>query len=210
MGGEQGDTRRILEMVESGKVSAAEGARLLESTRTTGGTGTMKCPFCAETVLPRAGICPECNSNVHVAPIPSASATGFHALTGLGKFLVIYTLLITGFWLVSTLLAGGHFFSMSPQTVIGSLLAVLGLVSGIMIIKGKPVGWGLGILWAILQIVEIIANYQPLNRQVLHLGINTVTNGSGLGINLLGIILLVLFIKAKNANQRARQPGLYT
>ena len=201
-----GDTRRILEMVESGRISAAEGARLLESTRSTGSSGGIKCPFCAETVVPNAGICPECNSSIHASPAPPASAGGFHALTGLGKFLVIYTLLITGFWLVSTLFMGGHFFSLTPQTIVGSLLAVLGLTAGIMILKGKPAGWNLGMLWSGLQIIELFVRHQPLNRQVLQLGANFLTNGDGLGINLVGIILLILFIKAKAANQPDARP----
>ena len=204
---EQKNTKRILEMVESGRISAAEGTRLLESTRTTGESEPIKCPFCAETVVSRAGICPECGSHVHTTPsatAPSVAAGGFHALTGLGKFLVIYTLLITGFWLASTLLFGGRFFYLSPQSVIGSLLAALGMASGIMLIKSNPSGWNLGILWAALQIVEIIIHYQPINRQVLHLSANTHTNGIGFGINVVGIILLILFIKAKTANHSDR------
>lgn len=197
-----GETKRILEMVESGRISAAEGARLLESTRSTDKPGNIKCPFCAEMVIPNADICPECHSDLQA----STTALALQTLNPIGKFLVIYTVLITGFWMVSSLLSGGA-FSFSPQTVIGFLLSALGMTAGIMLIKGNPTGWSLGILWSALQIVEIIVNYQPLNRQVLQLGANFHTNGRGLGINLLGIILLVLFIKAKNANPPAPQAG---
>jgi hypothetical protein len=119
------------------------------------------------------------------------AGTGFHALTGLGKFLVIYTLLVSGIKLLSL------FFSFSFGAMVGVLLSVLGLTAGIMILKGRPGGWSLGILWSALQIITIIIRGQIINQQVFHIGMNFNTNGQGMGINLIGIVLLILFIKAR-------------
>ena len=76
--------------------------------------------------------------------------------------------------------------------------ALLGLLAGIQILRGKSIGWNLGIAWSALQIVTVIIHRQIVNQQVFHLGANYHTNGQGFGINLVGIILLVLFIKAKS------------
>lgn len=201
MSGVNEEMRRILEMVESGRISAAEGARLLESASHSSGSGTIRCPYCAERVEPANGFCPECRSNLNAGtPGRTPTAGGFGALTGLGKFLVLYTLLVTGFWLASLLFFGHGFFALSIPTLCGTALSILGLAAGIMILKGRPAGWTLGILWSALQIVVVIIGYEAINRQVFHLGADFNTNGSGFGINLVGIILLILFIKAKNDN----------
>jgi hypothetical protein len=201
MSDENTELKRILAMVESGKISAAEGARLLESTRPVTPPETETCPYCAERIPIRSGSCPECGSNLGAAIIPTPdSGTGLHSLTGLSRFLVVYTLLVSGFKLFSL------FFSFGFHAVIGSLLSILGLVAGLMILKGKAEGWTLGILWSALQVVTVIIGYQIVNQQVLHLGINFNTNGQGLGINLIGIILLILFIKA---NPHRNTGGIY-
>jgi hypothetical protein len=191
------ELRRILEMVESGQISAADGAKLLASTQQAEAAESLVCPYCAESISIRSGHCPECGSNLD-APVnpPMNHSHGFQALSGLGKFLVVYTLLVTGFGLVSTVLSDG--MHLTESSLFGGLLALLGLLAGIHILRGKPIGWSLGIIWSALQIVTVILRGQIINQQVFHLGANFHTNGQGFGINLVGIVLLVLFIKAKS------------
>lgn len=192
------ELRKILEMVESGQVSAADGAKLLASTQQSETAKSLTCPYCAESIPTRSGHCPECGSNLNtpVAPAPNQSRS-FQALTGLGKFLVLYILLVTGFWLISSLLAGG--MHLTETSLFGGLLALLGLFAGMQILRGHPIGWNLGMAWSALQIVSVIIRGQIVNQQVFRLGTNFQVNGQGFGINLVGIILLVLFIRAKSA-----------
>jgi hypothetical protein len=192
------ERRRILEMVENGQISAADGAKLLASTQLAEAAASLVCPYCAESISIRSGHCPECGSNLD-APVnsPTNRSRGFQALSGLGKFLVIYTLLVAGFWLVSSVLANG--ISITESSLFGGLMALLGLLAGIQILRGNSIGWSLGITWSALQIVTVIIRGQIVNQQVFHLGANFHTNGQGFGINLVGIILLPLFIKAKSA-----------
>lgn len=189
------EIKRVLAMVESGRISPAEGARLLESTKTSAMSGTATCPYCAEPIPAGSGICPECSSKLTPFTAAPSPGNGFQALSGLGKFLVVYTLLVTGYTLLHL------FFKFDLNSATTVLLATLGLAAGILILKGRPSGWKLGMLWAALQIIPIIVHYQPINEQFFHFGIKSQTNGQGLGFNLVGVILLILFIKAKPARQ---------
>lgn len=186
------EVKRILEMVENGTISAAEGARLLDTAR---GPSTAErgvtCPFCAETIPAQERLCPECGSDLQAPPTRSTTGHGFQSLSGLGKFLVVYTLMVAGLELL------GLFFSFGIGALATSLLSVLGLIAGIMILKGNSRGWGLGILWSALQIICVILRGEVINQQIFHLGITHHVNGQGLGFNLVGVILLILFIKAK-------------
>ncbi|MCK4565161.1 MAG: hypothetical protein KAU94_10865 [Verrucomicrobia bacterium] len=184
------EQQRILELVESGKVTPEEGERLLASLEQRS-RGHQQCPFCAESIPSETTLCPECGSALganHASPAMVQNGSGFHALGGLGKFLVCYTFLVCGLmWLLSL----GHF-----RPSIALLLAALGIVAAVLICKGSRTGWVLGTLWAGVQILPIVAAGAILNRQILHLGILSTTNGSGIGFNLVGVILLILFIKA--------------
>lgn len=188
------EMKRVLDMVENGRISAAEGARLLETTKAPATSGTAICPYCAESISAHAGICPECGSNLAV-PFTAQPNTDsvFQSLSGLGKFLVVYTLLVSGYILLKL------FFKFDSNSAITALLAALGMAAGILILRGQSAGWKLGMLWSALQIVPIIVHYQPINEQFFHIGIKNQINGQGLGFNLVGLILLILFIKAKPA-----------
>lgn len=187
------EMKRILDMVESGRISAAEGATLLESARISIASEAT-CPYCAESIPAKSTTCPECDSNLSI-PLSTAPvcSTGFQSLSGLGKFLIVYTLLVSGYTLWH------HFFRFDFNSAATTLLSGLGLAAGILILKGKQVGWKLGILWSALQIVPIIMYHQTMNQQYFHFGIKNQVNGLGLGLNIIGIILLILFIKAKPA-----------
>jgi predicted amidophosphoribosyltransferase len=188
------EIKRVLDMVESGRISAAEGAALLESAQTFTTSETTTCPYCAESIASDGGICPECGSNLAIPfTAPPSAGSGFQALSGLGKFLVVYTLLVSGYILLHL------FFKFDSNSAFTALLAALGLAAGIMILRDHPSGWKLGMLWSALQIVPVIIHYQPINEQFFHLGIKNHVNGQGLGFNLVGLILLILFIKAKPA-----------
>ena len=180
------EQQRILGLVESGKVTPEEGERLLASLEQRS-RGRQQCPFCAESIPAEIAACPECGSALganHASPAMVQNGSGFHALGGLAKFLVCYLFLICGIQFIP------------PWNITAVLLAALGIVAGVMICKGSRTGWGLGTLWAGVQILPIVAAGAILNRQILHLGILSTTNGSGIGFNLVGLVLLILFIKA--------------
>lgn len=190
------ELKRILDMVENGSISPAEGTRLMDSLRLPVKSPSVTCPYCAETIRAGSRHCPECGSNLEASlASPAGRAGSFHALSGLGRFLVIYTLVISGIKLLSL------FAAFSLPGFIGCLLAAIGLTAGILILKGHPAGWNLGIAWAALQFITVIIHGQVLNIQVLHLGFNFNVNGQGFGVNLVGLILLILFIKARPVNQ---------
>jgi hypothetical protein len=123
--------------------------------------------------------------------VPVKAQDGFHALPSLGRFLVIYTFFVCGAILLINLFTFGFLHSL--PTV---LLAGFGLTGAILICKESRIGWILCTLWAGIQIVPVILNGTLLNRQLLHLGISSTMNGNGIGFNLVGLILLILFIKS--------------
>jgi len=181
-----GEQQRILELVESGKVTPEEGERLLASLEQRS-RGRQQCPFCAESIPAETATCPECDSALganHASPAMVQNGSGFHALGGLGKFLVCYTFLVCGLQFIPS------------WNIAAVLLATLGIFSAVLICKGSPTGWMLGKLWAGIQIIPVVLNGIFLNQQGLDLKILFTTNGSGIGFNLVGVILLILFIKA--------------
>jgi len=202
---QRSERQRILDMVQSGAVSPEEADRLLESLEQRG-KARQRCPYCAEEIPAGVALCPECNSSLGGQSAASGlqrSGTGFHSLSSLGKFLVCYTLLICGIVLVFAI---AH---CSPATVSGMILAALGIASGILMCKGSAAGWWLGALWGGIQILPVVVANTVLNRQVLHLGVLSTTNGSGFGVNAVGIVLLVLFLKdrPRAGNQSDRAAG---
>ena len=178
------EQQRILELVESGKVTPEEGERLLASLEQRS-RGRRVCPFCAETIPAETTPCPECGSALGASPLAiPQNENGFHALGGLGKFLVCYMFLVCGLQFIPS------------WNITAVLLATLGIFSAALICKGSPTGWMLGKLWAGIQIIPVVLNGIFLNQQGLDLKILSTTNGSGIGFNLVGVILLILFVKA--------------
>ena len=179
---------RVLDMVASGAVSAAEGERLLDALGE--GGDTLRCPYCAETV-PAAEVCAECGTRLDAAgPGRAPRERSFRTLSGLSKFLIIYEIIVCGIVLLS------FGWLRNPLVLSGTLLAVLGLASALLMCKGNRIGWALGIAWACAQAVEIIMQNTILNRQVLTVGFRFAQNGAGLGVNVVGIVLLVMFVLA--------------
>lgn len=196
--GSNEEIKRILDMIESGKITAAEAARLLETARPAQRAAENKvCPFCAENIPAHNDPCPECGSHLKGSASHGDTGTGFHALSTFSKSMVIYTLVVSGFVLATGFVPGNKV--LYQMDILNLLLAGLGLTAGILMFKGKAAGWGLAMLWAALQIITIVVHSEVINQQVFHFGINFHTNGQGLGINLVGIILLILLIKAKPA-----------
>jgi hypothetical protein len=194
---------RILRLVEDGKVSPAEGERLIASLESR--RQTLRCPYCAESIQVGAAVCPECASPLARPTFePAGSAEqrdGYTRLTALGKVLVIYTFVITGIVLLTGLRLP---WSWSLVDVTRSGLAVLGMAGAVLICKGHRGGWVLGMFWAGLQVVELVVGGHVLNRQVLAVDFIFTSNGNGLGVNILAILLLVLFVVASKAH---RKPG---
>ena len=192
---ENDERQRILDMVQSGMVSPEEGERLLTSLERRSSV-RQRCPFCAEELPAQAGICPECKTPLYLNSTGESrqpGGNGFHSLTGLGKFLVCYTIMICALvWLLTPLYYGGGI-------LLVKMLALLGLAGAVLICKGVRAGWILCMFWAGLQMISFIVNGVTLNRQILHVGINWTTNGSGFDFNVVGLVLLILFIKAKVA-----------
>lgn len=184
---------RILRLVEEGKVSPAEGERLIASLEAR--QQTMRCPYCAESIPAGLNVCPECATPLAAAsfapPAARPASRGLSHLSGLGKVLVVYTFIVTAIVILTNLSV-----IMSPAGIFRTGLAVLGVAAAVLICKGRSVGWGLAMLWSGLQIVRITLGGYVLNQQGLAFSFNYSSNGSGFGINFLGILLLVLFIVA--------------
>ncbi|MCK5806574.1 MAG: hypothetical protein KAI66_27335 [Lentisphaeria bacterium] len=76
-------------------------------------------------------------------------------------------------------------------------LCGLGLAGSLLVLRGIPLGLGLGMLWSAAQIVSISHGGVFLNRILFHLGIHAGNpRGLSLGLNGVGILLLCLFIIA--------------
>lgn len=192
------ELQRILAMIEEGKLTPVEGEQLISSLEQRG--RTIHCPFCAETIPAGLGACPECRSSLVPAPggagpatgSPPRSGGGFQALPGLGKFLVVYMFAVCLIVLLSSLRFGPSLRSAIPVAMSG-----LGIIAGVLLCKNNRKGWGLAMLWSGLQIPVVVVHGTELTKQFLHIGIIFTSNLNGTGINLVGIILLILFIVAK-------------
>lgn len=190
------ELRRILELVEAGTITPEEGDRLVSSLDIR--QQSCRCPYCAEEIALGLDRCPECASPLYTAPPPpaprdDAGESGIRALGGLGKFLLLYTFLVTAVVILTGIMPPHSAASMCQVGLAG-----LGLFAVVLITRGNPAGFGLGALWGGLQIPLVIVNHAVVNRQLFTININWIVNGDGLGINLVGIVLLILFIKARN------------
>ncbi len=200
---QRSERTRILEMVESGKVTPEEGERLLISLEQRSRT-SQHCPYCAEEIPAQIAVCPECGSALgahHPRQTAPRAQNGFYSLTGLGKFLVCYTFLVCG--IVALSLLG----RLSPTAVGPMLLAGLGIVAAVLICKGSQTGWVLGALWGGIQMLPVVVDGTVLNRQFFHVGILQTSNGSGIGFNLVGLVLLIMFVTAARRAGTQRQQG---
>ena len=183
------EKERIQAMVESGKISSEEGNELIEALKAS--SKTVKCPYCAEEVSPRNRKCPECDSDIIIAPSNQASSGRQRksAPRVINGILIVYMLVVGALILV---------FRWPPnQTLLFlpmKLMAVMAITSAILMIYDKKLGWYLGIIWSCLQIVLIYFSFGCINKQFFVLQYYFLFNGNGIGINLVGIILLVLFI----------------
>lgn len=185
------ETKDVLRMVEEGKVSPEEGEKLLNALDEP--KSTARCPYCAEVIPGGVSVCPECRSELRgsVEAAAPAGPRSFRTLGGLSKTLIVYQLAVCGIVILSGI------WGFRGAAIAQMLLAAVGFVSAVLMCKGNKSGWGLAIAWACAQIVVVIVSNIPLNRQLAHLGAHTTTNGDGLGINLVGIVLLILLIAAR-------------
>jgi hypothetical protein len=188
------EAQRILQLIADRQISAAEGEALLDALE---GRAQVRCPWCAEEIPGGREVCPECGEAIGRAPAPAPQVQGLmHGLSTLDQVLAVTVILISGIYLLSH----HAFFSQG----VAMLLAILGIVSGVLILKRNPLGWTLGIIWSAAQIIEFILAGHAINRQLFHLGGTFQSNGAGLGINLVGVLFLILFIKASNQRKAAR------
>ena len=110
---------------------------------------------------------------------------------------MVYVLVICAVILFSTFGIIFHVSGFGSGGVVALVLALLGGIGAILLMKGNSAGWGICMVWSAVQIVPVIVHGHFLNRQVLHVGIISTTSGSGLGLNIVGIVLLSLFVVAK-------------
>ena len=111
-------------------------------------------------------------------------------LSMLAKFLAVYVLVVA---VVAGLPWGMGSFGGFTQTVLGWL----GVAAGVLMTMARPAGWWLGLFWALAQALEVVVGGHALNRQCLSLGANFNVNGLGLGLNVVGVILVVLFVATR-------------
>jgi len=192
---DKNELSRIVEMVEGGKVTPEEGERLIDSM--TCRVQTMTCPYCAERIPAGAGVCPECATTLDQAPSELAGTQtrlhAFHALPRTGKFLVIYMFVVC-----TIVLLAGSGWGLSLHDIVPAVLAGLGIVSAVLLCKGRPLGWSLAILWAALQVPVISVNDVELNNQIFGFDITQTTNGTSIGLDVVGVVLLIIAIVARN------------
>ncbi len=196
---EQNETRRILSMVESGKLSAEEADRLLNEMNA---AATVTCPWCAEEIPADCRICPECHTALSSSPpVPAAGTHERVPLGTLNGILLCYTFVVGVIEVISHL---GAFTS--PAGVVRALLGGLALFAAWLMWKRDLFGWTLGILWSAAQIVLIVLHGAVLNVQFFCFPFITTTNDNGVGLNFLAILLLVLFVVGrKQIEQRQHQ-----
>lgn len=184
---------RILAMVEGGKISPEEGDELIEALRAS--SKTVKCPYCAEEVSPRQRKCPECDSTIMLeGEVQKAPAQSQRVPSGKISLFLAYYMLIIGIIVFS--LYWPHHHKALIFALPMKLMALMAVISAILILKKNIIGWYLGAAWSALQIILLYTSYTCINKQFFVLQINFLTNGNGLGLNFVGIILLILFIAA--------------
>lgn len=205
------ELQRILSLVADGTITPEEGDRLVESLEKR--KDSIRCPFCAERIAAGLEQCPECASILRVPPPPHSppfqqTGGGVPAMGGLGKFLLLYTFVVTSIVILTELRA-----LYVPASACRIALAGLGFTAAFLISKGNPAGWTLGAWWGGLQAPLIILGHAVINKQLFTLSLKGSMNGFGLGMNLVGIILLIFFLKAKRAaaySQSFAGPDRYT
>jgi len=196
MAQENGELRRILDMVEAGKISPEEAERLIGSLKQE--SARMRCPYCAESIPANSPVCPECatplaSQAAHTSDIRGPES-GFFALSGLGKFLVLYLFAVCTIIMLSLFRHGVFAY---PSLSFQALMAGFGIVAGVLICKGNRAGWTMALWWAGLQIIPVTFDCITPNKQLFHVGVHFTANCGGLGLNLVGVLLLILFFKAK-------------
>lgn len=111
----------------------------------------------------------------------------------MSKFLIIYMFFVC---IIVLLFSFNSLFNIGPW-VFPDLLALFGLCAAILMCRGKREGWIMGMIWSAAQIIVIIIGSSAINRQFLHLGVYSTVNGSGLGFNLVGVLLAIFFVTAR-------------
>jgi hypothetical protein len=130
-------------------------------------------------------LCPACSAE-------ASPPRCFRDLSTLAKVLAVYALI------------AGAICSLSPPwfdslpSFTQSALGGIGVAAGILMIGANRAGWAMGLCWSAAQILLLYVDGRSLNRQFLDLHANFLTNGMGLGINAVGIILTILFWKVRS------------
>jgi hypothetical protein len=154
--------------------------------------------ICGECTTPRARgpFCPQCLADWNSPPVRDAAAgvveVRGNRLSTAAKLLAAYTLIVS-IWALATAA-----WYQNLGWVPAHFLPVIGLTAGIMMWKRVPAGWFLGVLWSTCQIVTINLGSGWLNKQMFYLGANITVNQLGFGINLVGVLLLVAFIRLRS------------
>lgn len=180
------ERRRILGLVADRTITAREGDRLLEELRSEE-TGH-RCPYCAEVIPAGLPDCPACQSTFE-RPVPAVDGVStFRVLPAGARGLVLYMIVVCSIVTLGSLPHLGQ-----PAALTRLLLAAMGWAAVVGICRRQPAGWTWATWWATLQILEVYWHQAPLNRQFLGISFNVNTGGAmSLGVNLVGILLLVL------------------
>ncbi len=116
------------------------------------------------------------------------------------KIFGIYELIISAIVILTTVIFFFNFSEFLSEGYWGStiIVAVLGVIAGILLIKGKKIGWYLSMVWSFLQIFYIEVNGIIIDlTQILkfHITLNMHPEADFIiGFNLLGVLLLILLI----------------
>lgn len=90
-------------------------------------------------------------------------------------------------------------YSYLGYLILGIIVSLLGLIGGIFLIKKKKGGFVLSLLWSVLQIPVIQGGNIFINfQQFFELHFTFSLNNIVIGINFVGVILLVLLLMHKS------------
>ena len=116
------------------------------------------------------------------------------------KIFALYELIISGIVIISTFTFFFHFSDFLSKGYWGStiLIAILGIIAGVLLINRKKAGLYLSMVWSFLQIFNIYLNGLVLDlTQILTLDITInwrPTYDFVIAFNLLGVLFLILLI----------------
>lgn len=159
------------------------------------GCGSAICAQCC-TPKARGPFCPRCLEDWNAPTVRAAAVSVAEAAhrrrSTRAKLLTAYTLVAS----IAALASAA--WQMNLGWVPAHVISAIGLTAGILMWKRAPGGWLLGVLWSAAQIVTVNLGRGWLNEPLIYVGSRASFNQAGIGINLIGVLLLIAFIRLRS------------